>query len=71
MKLFEYAIIQHPAEKSKKNGEKSILLKSKQGFFISHCLADDLDRAKLLAARDIPDESINQIDLIELAIRPF
>lgn len=71
MKLFEYAIIKHPTEKEKKDGKKSELIKSKQGFFITNSLADDIDRAKLLAARDIPDDLIDQLDRLEIAVRPF
>ncbi len=71
MKLFEYAIIKHPTEKEKKDGKKSELLKSKSGFFITHTIADDIDRAKLLAARDIPDDLIDQLDRMEIAVRPF
>jgi hypothetical protein len=71
MKLFQYALIKHPTEKEKGDGKKSELLKSKQGFLITHCLADDLERAKLLAARDIPDDFIANLDQLEIAVRPF
>lgn len=71
MKLFEYAIIRTPTDKEKKDGRKAELIKSKQGFMITNCLADDLERAKFLAARDIPDELIKDLDQLEIAVRPF
>lgn len=63
MKLFQYALILRAKDK------KPELVKSKQGFLITTTLSDDLEKAKVVAARDIPDD-IN-LEEVEIAIRPF
>lgn len=62
MKLFQYAII-HQAKET--NGKPNLVSD------IKTLLADDIDKAKMLAARAIPEEFVDKLDEIEIAIRPF
>lgn len=66
-KLFQYAIIWHPNEKQvKEDGAKSIVLVP-----IKTILSIDVNSAGMEAAMDIPAEKRNELDQIEIAVRPF
>lgn len=69
-KLFQIAILFHPvqtqAEKDAGASPKTKLVK--QPEFV---LAVDEKQASTLAARMIPDEYVDKLDQIELAIAPF
>lgn len=64
-KLYEYVVIWHPTEKQE-NDEQ---LKPKIIVDLKRVLAKDVSRVQALAARDIPDEYIEQMNQIEILIR--
>jgi len=66
MKIFQFAIIWHPNEEQKKTGERSKILAG-----IRTVLAVDQNSALLLAGRELPEEYLNQLEQIEIAVRPF
>lgn len=66
MMLFQYAILWHPTKKQIEEGEKSKLLKP-----ITSILAADANQVNMLAAMEIPAEYKDQLDQIQLAVRPF
>jgi len=63
VKLFQYAIILHP---EKKSSDKSKLIVG-----LKDVLAKDQAQASIMAARDIPEEHLENLDRIEVLIRPF
>jgi len=66
-KLFQYAILWHPTEKQvKEDGAKSKIIKD-----LSSVLAADTEIAKTLIAMDIPKEYKEQLEQIEILVRPF
>lgn len=66
-RMFQYAIIWHPTEKQQK--EES--LKSKVLVEIKTVLAADEKAIGMLAAMEIPAEKKNELDQIEIVVRPF
>ena len=66
-KLFQYAIIWHPTEKQmKEEGLKSrVLIEPKT------ILATDQNKAAMAAAMEIPEEGRDELDQIEIVLRPF
>ena len=66
-KLFQYAIIWHPTEKQiKDDGAKSkVILEPKMGLF------KDAASCGIAAAMEIPAAHKNELDQIEIAVRPF
>jgi hypothetical protein len=68
-KLFEYAILHHPKTKKDKDGNeiqgKSQLLKR------DTLLAGNEQEVTMLAARQIPDTYTDQLEDLEILIRPF
>jgi hypothetical protein len=67
MKLFEYVMILHPSEKEQEDGKQSTLLNGG----VEHVLANDERAALMLAGRHIPEEHLDKLDRIEVAVRPF
>jgi hypothetical protein len=66
-KLFQYAIIWHPTEKQRKDaGEKSYILVP-----LTTILSTDSNSAAITAAMSIPQEHKDQIDQIEVCVKPF
>jgi hypothetical protein len=66
MQLFDYAII--VAEKKNKDGEtveKAYVAKR------GDVLAKDLEKATLIAGRDIPEDLLEDLERVTLAVRPF
>ena len=66
MKAYQYLIIWNPTEQQEEDGQKSKIVSE-----IRTILARDERSATLIAARDIPKEYLEQIDQIEVALRPF
>ena len=67
MKLFQYAVIYVPKEEEgKKRSEKPKVVVD-----ITSVLAADQQQATLLAARAIPEEYLDRLDRLEVAVRPF
>lgn len=67
MKLFEYALILHPTEDEKKAGQVSKLVNGG----IEHVLAGSEEQAVLMAGRSIPEDLLDKLDRMEVAVRPF
>lgn len=66
MRLFEYAIIQHPTKKQKEEGQSSTIVVPPKTV-----LAADERTAGIMAGRDIPEALLGQLDRVEVALRPF
>jgi hypothetical protein len=66
-KMFQYAVLWHPTEKQ----EKEEGLKSKVVVEPKTILANDQASANMSAAMNIPSEYKEQLDQIEIALRPF
>ena len=66
-KLFQYAILWHPTEKQVKDESK----KSKVLVEPKTILANDQNSALMAAAMEIPSDYKNELEQIEIAIRPF
>ena len=66
-KLFEYVLIWHPTKEQKEKGLKSKTLNccTQQTF------AESIEKVNMIAAMAIPEEYKDQIDQIEIAVRPF
>ena len=66
-KLFQYAILWHPTEQqAKEESKKSELLVE-----LTTVLAADDKEVAILAARQIKDEYLKQLDQVEVVVRPF
>lgn len=66
-RLFQYAVIWHPTEKQKKDdGAKSKLIVE-----LTTILAADQQSVMMNAAMNISSEYKDQLDQIEIAVRPF
>lgn len=66
-KLFQYAIIWHPTEKQVKDeGAKSEIIQE-----LTTTLAVDQQGVMMTAAMSIPAKYKDELDQIEIAIRPF
>lgn len=66
-RLFQYAVLWHPTEKQvKEEGLKSKLLVD-----MTTVLAADQQSVTMSAAMAIPTEYKDQLDQIEIAVRPF
>ena len=63
-KLFQYAIIWHPEEKDK--AKKAIIVQD-----IKTVLAKDPGEVGVLAAREIPEKYLKELDQIEIAVKAF
>ena len=66
-KIFEFAIIRNPEPENinEKAPPSELLVEPK-------CiLATDEKKALMLAAREIPEEYLEKLDELEIAIRPF
>lgn len=63
LKLFEVAMILHPAEETTD--------KSKMIGEIKRMLAADEKQVAMLAAREIPEEYLSDLDRVEVLVRPF
>lgn len=66
MKLFQFAILWHPTEQQRKDGQTDKVVKD-----VSTLLQKDQNTALLAIARLIPEEYSAQLDQVEIAIRPF
>jgi hypothetical protein len=66
VKIFQFAILRHPTEDGKKAGKKSEILVP-----ITDILANDLAQAQIHAARAIPKNALEDLDRVEVAVRPF
>ena len=66
-KLFQYAILWHPTEKQvKEEGLKSKILTE-----LTTILAQDQSTASMSAVMQVPKDLQNELNQIEVVIRPF
>jgi hypothetical protein len=65
--LFQYAIVWHPTEKQSKDDS----LKSKVLVDPKMILAESQSSALMAASMEIPTEYKDQLDQIEILMRPF
>lgn len=66
-RLFQYIIVWNPTEKQVK--EESLKPKLIQG--VTDVLSTDENSVRMTAAMNIPQEYKDQLDQIEIAVRPF
>ena len=66
-KIYEYAVLFHP--RKKKDDEKQAL--STLIVDVTRVVASDEKAVAMLAARSIPEEYVEKLDQVEIAIRPF
>jgi len=66
VKLYEYAIILQPLKKKEGgyDGSGEVLARG-------DVLATDEDKATILVSREIPDEHLEHLERVTLAVRPF
>jgi hypothetical protein len=65
MQLFQYATLLHPTEEQAKLGKKTELLK------FDTILASSKESAMVLASRSIPEDQLEDLDQVEVILRPF
>lgn len=66
-RLFQFAVLWHPTEKdAEDNGTKSKVIVE-----LTTVLAADERAATMHAARAIPADYTDQLDQVEIAVRPF
>lgn len=65
-KLFEFAIIWHPTKKESKAGDKAKLLMGPITL-----LAKTPEIVQMAAVKKIPEKYDDQLDQIQIAVRPF
>lgn len=63
--LFEYAIILEEVREKGKVTEKASVLKR------GEVLSDSRDNATILISREIPEEHLEHLERVTLAVRPF
>jgi hypothetical protein len=66
-RIFEYAVIFHPKKKQKDEEVK----KSKLIVDVTRVIAGNQEEVVILAAREIPEEYLDALDEVEIAVRPF
>lgn len=67
MRLFEFAAFYEPkSENGKESPEKPRIIVEPKTV-----LAKDEKQASLLAARSIPEEYVDKLEFVEIAVRPF
>jgi hypothetical protein len=66
-RIFQYALLWHPTEKQRKDdGAKSKIIVAPKDV-----LAIDDRQAQMMASMEIPAEYRDQLDQVEIAMRPF
>ncbi len=66
-RIFEYAVIHHPKPKKKDEpAEKSVLIVD-----VERVLAVEPQEVTILASRQIPEDYLDKLEQIEIAVRPF
>lgn len=66
MRLFQFAIVVTPKKKEGKDIEKPFILVD-----VKSVLAPDEVTARMIAAREIPDDWVDRIDEVGILTRPF
>lgn len=66
MRLFQFAAIWNPTPEQAKDGQKARIIVEPTTI-----LAKDTAQANMLAARALPEEMVDQLDQIDIAVRAF
>ena len=66
MQLFQYAILWEPTQHQIKDCKKATIVKD-----ISSILAKDQAAVNMLAAREIPEQYLGELDQIKIAVVAF
>lgn len=67
LKVFEYLVLLHPAKDTEgKEVGKTTFVKD-----LSRILAKDEKQVGMLAAREIPADLMDELDRVEIIVRPF
>lgn len=66
-KIFEFAILRHPMPDNPNDKPLPSVLVQEPKYI----LAQDQQQATILAAREIPEESLDKLEEVEIAVRPF
>lgn len=64
--LFEYAVVWHPNEKQEEDGKKSVLIEGPKIM-----LAKEEKSVFMSAVSNLPDNYKDQLDQIDVVVRPF
>lgn len=64
--LYQYCAIWHPSEKEAEAGTKSQII-----LELGSMLSNDQNSALLAVARKVPEKYVEQLDQVEILIRPF
>lgn len=67
MKVFQGLVVWHPTSDEKKQGRKSQVIVP----FKTDILAPDQQAAILMLGREIPKQYIENLDQVEVVVRPF
>lgn len=70
MKLYEYAVIYNPIQ-TKEQREAGERPRSELLVPITTILCHDDKEANMIAARSIPQEFVDKLDRVDIAVRPF
>ena len=65
-KIFEYAVLFHPKTKKEGASEPSKLIVD-----VARMVASNDKEVAIKAAREIPEQYLDKLDQVEIAIRPF
>ena len=65
-KVFQYAAFWQPNDQQKKEGQKPKLI-----IEVKTVLSADQNGAFMLASREIPEDYLNQLDQVQIVVRPF
>jgi len=65
-KLYEYAVLLHPSKEEEKEGKSTQVLTE-----VTHILAASEPEANMKISRSIPEEYVECLDRVEIALRPF
>lgn len=68
-KIYEYAVLYHP--KPRKVGDDTVTDPSVLIVDVKRVIATKEEEVAMKAAREIPEEYLDKLDLVEIAIRPF
>lgn len=66
MKAYQFLLILNPTDEERKSGKEAEIIKD-----VTTILAPDDKAAAMLAGRAIPNEHLDKIARIEVALRPF
>jgi hypothetical protein len=66
LKLFEYVMLYHSDDKESKDSIKTLIIRH-----VSQTLAKDEKQVAMLASREIPESYLDDLDKVEILIRPF